>query len=177
MVPWMLQVPDYTRAMVMASGEVSHEHSGEAIRLRRWLASLVDKAVLVVYLPEQALRTPVCSGRAMVNQMHHLLRISVMKSMSLRIVPDLAGLNVLMSAPFVMLESPGYRVRPAVYQEVVSGGVFLEDACQVVACENGIETLSSIALDENASSALLRAVARESDVGDSSFEMAMPESG
>lgn len=161
MVPWMLQVPDYTRAIVMASGEISREQAGEAIRLRRRLASLVDKATLVVYLHEQSLRTPVCSGATMADQVHQLLRVSVMKSMSLRVVPGQVSGSASVSGPFSVLESHGYRVCPAVYQESAGAGVFFENARQVATFDGILSALSEVALDQSGSRALLRSIVTE----------------
>lgn len=171
MVPWMFQTEDYTRALLAHCDA----RRAEQLAARRLLAELTkgeQRPDLTVYLHEAALRTAVADGPTMVEQAHHLLRMSVRSSVELRIVPAAAGAHAVVGGPFSLLRFWDVQTAPTVYRDGASLGVFFDDPAEVAAHKVLIDTLQKAALDQDTSRAQLRSLAVEACGAITEFEIA-----
>jgi hypothetical protein len=157
-VPWMVQTAEYTRALLSDGAGISggwEDHYAprrEAVHL----LSLPNVALLV---HECALRTPLHDAAVMSEQLHHLLRISVRPTVSLRVVPLGEGVQAGRLGPFSVFEYADYP--PVVHREDHDAGVFLDAPAAVARYRSNAEYLGTVALDEQQSRYLIGDIATE----------------
>jgi len=150
MIPWMVQTPDYTRALLPAPSEVE---------TRRAAVTLLGQPRVDLLLHEWALRTPVHSAALMSEQLHHLLRLSVRETVSIRIVPIGRAIRVGGFGPFTLLE---FEDKPSVaYREEPAGGVFVDNHVEAATHQALIRRLAAAALGERESRDLIIHVATD----------------
>lgn len=129
MVPWILQTSAYTRALIGDSplGDVDRE-----LLIVERLAGkdLVRRPQVELFVHELALRNKLGDSSVMSEQLHHLIRMSVQPSLSLRLVPAGKGVYAGLFGSFTLLESSDYW--PVLYREDHGGARLLDDP-QVVA--------------------------------------------
>lgn len=157
-VPDLLQTPAYMRVVI----EASLDESSEDEDLEQRVASRMELQgrqrqrsglTCTFYLHEFALRLPVGGREVQAEQLHELLRLSVRKSINIRIVPAEAGAHAGMKGPFLRMTFPAFRSLVCVQQE--NSTLFLEDKAQVDGYDNIVKSLSKHALSEDASRALI----------------------
>jgi hypothetical protein len=161
MVPWVAQVAGYTRAVAAGLGaSADDEDAWTGFRMR--LADPADRprpTDLELFVHESALRTPVGGAGVMSEQLHNLLRLSVLPAVSLRVVPLAAGAHPGMAGGFTLLEFEAFP--PAVYREDGYFGAFVETPAAIARCRWAIGEVNRVALDGEASRDLLRRLAVE----------------
>lgn len=161
MLPWLVQTPDYTRALhpVAAEREV-----------RRAAVALLRRPCVEVVIHEAVLRTLVGDAVLMADQLAHLLRIAAQPSLSVRVVPAGCGVLAAGYGPFTLLEFE-YQ-RPVVYREDPGVGVFTDAQHEVAAYRAVLEHLNTIALTPKASNELIVQVIAECDSNQSRDDVA-----
>jgi len=131
----------------------------ERIATRRAAVGLVRLPRVELLLHEWLLRTPVHDARVMSEQLHHLIDLSVLPTMSIRIVPVGHSVTVCGGGPFTLL---GFADNPpAVYREVHTVGMLLDHPMDVAASRSAAAQLDSVALDEQQSRYLIGRVAAD----------------
>ena len=161
-VPALLQTPAYARTMMAKRGTVPAGEIDERVETlieRQRLLSRPPQIRFTFYLHEFVLRLPVGGPAAMSGQLHHLLRLSVRPSVSLRVIPAAAGEHAAMSGAFTLLEFAD--VRPVVYVERETCGLFLEERPEIAAYGAILADLAAAALSEDASRQLIGDLATE----------------
>lgn len=154
LVPGLLQTPDYTRAVGLASAIVPNEAVCELIELRTARRELVERRrQFTFYVHEQALRLPVGGHAVMSEQLHHLLRVSVRPYVDLRVVPTAIGAHAGLAGEFILLKFN--KIEPIVYLESHGANVFLEDKPSIAIYEKVLASLGRAALDEEQSRRLI----------------------
>jgi hypothetical protein len=93
----------------------------------------------------------------MSEQLHHLMRMSVRPSLSLRIVPTGLGAYLGRHGACTLLEFGDHA--PMLYREDHPTGVFLDHRYEITACQSIIERLEAVALDEQQSRHLIGEIA------------------
>jgi transcriptional regulator with XRE-family HTH domain len=156
-VPWLVQVPDYTRALLADSPMVPANSLEERVAARRAAVELVRVPTVEVFLHEWLLRTPVHGAEVMSEQLHHLLSMSVRPSLSIRVLPIGHGVHVCGGGPFTLLEFADHL--PVVYREDHAAGVLVDHPNEVRTCRSVVGQLDSVALDEQRSRELIAEVA------------------
>jgi hypothetical protein len=146
-VPWMLQTPDYTRALIADSTMVPSEQEAQ-VTARRTAVRLMELPRLEVLVHEWALRTPVQNAAVMSDQLHHLIRMSIRSSVSVRVVPIGQGVHAGRHGPFTVLEFREWR--PVLYREDPVA-VLLDEDPLVALYRSIARDLDSAALDESES--------------------------
>jgi transcriptional regulator with XRE-family HTH domain len=147
-VPDLLQVPDYTRALLAAQpsipdGEID-ERIDETHRRQRILDHEFGPPDLRLILSDYAL-TRTGAGRAvMSDQAHHLLRLAVRPGITLRVLPDEAEVGDI--KPFTLLEFTQHQ--PAVYLEDTTWTAFLEQPETITAYRTTLDALDQLALNK-----------------------------
>ncbi|MET9225600.1 helix-turn-helix transcriptional regulator [Lentzea sp. NPDC003310] len=168
-VPDLLQSPAYMRAVIEASLHESSEDDDpeqrvagrlELQRLQRERYQLT----CTFYVHEFALRLPVGGPEVHAEQLHELLRLSVRKTINIRVVLADAGAHAGMRGPFLQMTFPAFRPLICVQQE--NSTLFLEGKAQVDGYNNIIKSLSKHALSAEASKALIAQLAKELTVGE-----------
>ncbi|MEV4312659.1 helix-turn-helix transcriptional regulator [Actinocrispum sp. NPDC049592] len=161
-VPALLQTPLYARKMMTRLGSVPAaeiDERVETLRERQRLLSRAPQIRFTFYLHEFVLRLPVGGPATMSGQLHHLLRLSVRPSISLRVIPAAAGEHAAMSGAFTLMEFAD--VRPVVYVERETCGLFLEERPEIAAYAAILADLAAAALSEDASRELIGDIATE----------------
>jgi hypothetical protein len=155
MVPWTVQSPDYTRAMVDALVHVPEPMVPEILyewtKFQVAVMNIWDRSedALTVFVHEGALRTPVGGPLVMSDQIHRLLRLSVRSGVSVRVIPSVVGAYSGLMGGFTFLEFDQFD--PAIYQEDCFAGQFVEASISIRRCQSVIEEFDRLALDEGAS--------------------------
>lgn len=155
-VPWMLQTPDYTRALIVDGAQPT---TWEAqIAARRVAVGLLRRPRVDVFIHEWALRTPPTDCEDMMSdQLHHLLRLSVRPEVSLRVVPRGRGMYSGQHGGFTLLEfrSSG----PALYRADHVCGMLLDNHPAVATYQSTVRSLDVVALGEEESRGLISEIA------------------
>jgi hypothetical protein len=156
-VPWMLQTPEYTRALIAESSAAPAEREAH-ITARRTLAQLMTLPRLDVLVHEWALRTPVQDATVMSGQLHHLIQMSILPSVSVRVVPIGCGVHAGQRGPFTLLE---FRQWSPVLCREDPVAVLLDDDPVIASYRSIADHLTTIALDEPRSRELIGRIAVE----------------
>lgn len=149
-VPWMIQTPDYARALLGGEGSTASDAEFAA---RREAVSLLRLPNVEVLVHEWALRTPLCDSATMSDQLHHLLRMSVRDGLSLRVIPIGQGVAGSRHGAFTLLDVP--LGPPVLYREDHVVGVLSDHKPHVAAYRRVWAALCAVALDEQTSRELI----------------------
>jgi transcriptional regulator with XRE-family HTH domain len=172
LVPGLLQTADYARAVIEADKpHVDAEEIGRRVALRIERQALIRRPTaplaLRVVLNESIVRRPVGGREIMAAQLDALADTAGLPNVRLRVVPFGAGLHHgLMTGPFVILRfqvngDGGDSEPPTVYVDGYTGDLYLDKPAEVEQYANAFEAIWSVALNETASSALIRASVKE----------------
>lgn len=164
LVPGLLQIPEYTRAVLAATTEKLADAEIDrmvATRMaRQAILSRRNAPVLEVILDEAVLRRPVGGAEVMARQLRHLVEAATRPNITVRVVPFDAGANPGVEGPFLILE---YSDQPdLVYLEHRGNTAFLEEEEQHVRrARLDLQRLRSLALEPDESVRFLAEAARE----------------
>jgi hypothetical protein len=111
------------------------------------------------FVPDWLPRTPFDVPQVMSEQLHHVLRASVLPHVSLRLVTPDSMARVGVRGPFTLLDFDGFP--SAVYREGAVEGTFTEDPDEVTACRRIVRLLRAEALGEERSRELVARAATE----------------
>lgn len=160
---------------------------------RRWIATTTDPAMsafdierrlellarrqhrltespnfrLNVLLSEAALRHRVGGVEVMTEQLCHLVEISSLPNVSVRVIPFAAGSHTgLITQSFVLMQFPPLSARaasapPVVYVEGYTGALFLEEDALIERHRAAVEDIQRAALDEESTRELVGQIAKE----------------
>jgi hypothetical protein len=170
-IPWTLQTPDYTHALLSTSGTIPADQVERNFHSRRGAISLLRLPRVELLLHEWSLRTPLQDTKLMSDQLHHLLTISVGPTVSVRVVP--IGKSVYVGQwPFTLLEFEDDS--PVVYREEAAAGVFVDSAHEITAYQTIVDRLNGSALNETESRTMIGQIATEL-YGEPSSEPDLPK--
>jgi hypothetical protein len=158
MIPWAAQAPDYTRAVLSAVSTAAQEPFERNLVARRGAVSLLQRPRVCLVLDESALHCALGTAEVMSDQLHHLLRLSVRKTLSIRVLPGGVG-SPLLAGGFALLAFSDYDT--FVYREEPTAGVFIAAADDVHVYRNVLRGLDSVALDEDHTRDLISKIAAE----------------
>jgi transcriptional regulator with XRE-family HTH domain len=161
LVPGLLQTGDYAREVMSCINIPANEiHDRVAARLaRQSLFSKPRPPSCTFYLHELVLRLPVGGPAVMSDQLHHLLRMAVRPSVTLRVLPTSRGAHAAWSGSFVFMEFAEFR--PLVYLESATSCLFLEKPEETEVYKDILMTLADTALSEEESKKLIANIATE----------------
>ncbi|MDU0289638.1 helix-turn-helix transcriptional regulator [Saccharothrix longispora] len=126
LVPGLLQVPDYARAIMIESG-LSHADTEARVRARLDRQKAITRERPVPYLAiidESVLRRPIGGTAVVAAQARHLLEVAERPNVTLRVVPEGRGWHAGLYGSFSLLESA--RTGPVVHLEHLRSNVFLD---------------------------------------------------
>jgi hypothetical protein len=147
LVPGLLQTYDYGYVAAEHSTVIEAEDVPKVAAARAARAKILEPGRKFTFLVhEQALLLPVGGLEVWREQLAHLLRMSVRKYISLRIVPRSAGMHAGTSGNFRLMKFPKYP--PVVYVESFNYCLFFDDAETIKIHEDILTALAAIALSE-----------------------------
>lgn len=155
LVPGLLQVPDYTRAMRASYGPDATEvelAKSVAFRLERQKRFEARPPIYRVVLNEAVLRRPVGEMRT---QIEHLVEISLRPNVTLQVLPFDAGPHASMKGSFSLLTLPEEPAPNFVYLEHDDGAVYLERPSDLKRYTRTFDSLTGQALSPHDSRELL----------------------
>ncbi|TQJ04622.1 helix-turn-helix domain-containing protein [Amycolatopsis cihanbeyliensis] len=162
MVPGLLQTGDYARTLIVETGNVPSDEIEERVGARLARQKLFTRHLPVrlnFFLHEFVLRLPVGGPAVMSDQLHHLLRMAVRSSISLRAVPAAIGGHPGIAGQFQLMDFAEYK--PVVYLDSETSCLFLEQPVEISAYRSILARLAGKALDEGQSMELIRELAVE----------------
>jgi len=159
-LPKLLHTEGYARALL--SQGTSAPEAVEALagaRLgRQAVFTRSPPPHTVFFVHEPALRALIGGVDVMCDQIHHLLKMSIRRSLELRIIPSSAG-HAAQTESFVLMESGEFD--PVVYLEGAVSVAFLEEPDQIAAYRRILSALDKSALNRTKSQELITALASE----------------
>lgn len=165
-IPGLLQCRRYARVWIDRSPGLSREAVEAAIQVREQRQQILHRPMasqFLFYIHEQALRLRVGSDNVMREQLLKLLFMAALPHVTLRVLPAAAEVNALFGGPFRLFEFQGHG--PLVYLDHVKTGLFLEDREYVADYRRLLPKISSIAMGEAESKALIADLANAVEQG------------
>ncbi|MFB9687613.1 helix-turn-helix domain-containing protein [Amycolatopsis plumensis] len=159
-IPGLLQTADYARTL-LSNSNLTIEQADARIKVRlgrQQILTRPDPARLKAMIYETALREPVGGEDIMSDQFDHLLEMSRLPNVSLRIVRSGQGYHPGLLGSFLLYEY--HDLPPVIFLEYHGGSAFLSDEHHVATHRRLGKLLSGIALSEEASRDLIAEVAR-----------------
>ncbi|WP_374535467.1 helix-turn-helix domain-containing protein [Micromonospora aurantiaca (nom. illeg.)] len=173
LIPGIFQTKEYAQGLYRLGGALSDEERERAVQVR-----LQRQALLMRRLPaaprvesvlcESVLRRVVGGPRVMTAQLDHLLKLSELPNVAVRVLPLQAGPQPgAVAGTFMILDFPptkGGRAAPEpsiVYSESLTGALYLDKPEELVAYERVWRGLDGLALDEEESKDMIKRLAGE----------------
>lgn len=155
-IPGLLQTPQYARAVISASGQVTDEDElTQRVDARMFRKNVFTKTNPVTFwavIDELTLLriTPALSG-----QLDYLLEMGARPNIGIQVLPISRGPHAAMSGNFVVMDFPPPDL-PVVYLEVMSEELYLEKPEQVTRYQHFYDYVQAEALSVPDSRALIR---------------------
>ena len=157
LVPGLLQIESYARAVIAASGrEVNVDEQVEARMERQSILAAQNAPMLVVVLDEGMLHRPVGGSAVMRDQLLHLLELCQRPGVVIQIVPMDVGVYAGLAGGFAIAT---FDDKEVAYVDSVLSGEVVERSGDVVTVRRMWEALRAEALPKGKSIELMAKVA------------------
>ncbi|HEV2372608.1 MAG TPA: helix-turn-helix transcriptional regulator [Streptosporangiaceae bacterium] len=156
----LLQVPEYTRALVRSWDLGQDEATEQAVTARAERQQVLSKdepPMLVAVMDEGVLRRPVGGAAIMRKQLDHLLNVSNLPHIIIQVVPSGTGEYAGLAGSFVVAETPDGDMA---YLETALSGQTVDQPEQVARIIKRWEALRAEALPQRQSHQLIEEVAQ-----------------
>ncbi|SER61079.1 Helix-turn-helix domain-containing protein [Lentzea xinjiangensis] len=154
----LLQIPEYTRAVVEANANVPEDEVEERVAARAARKKALQPSLKATfYLHETVLRTPVGGEEVMRAQLKHLAQVSRRTYVVIRVIPTSLGAHAGHSGPFVLMRF--HNVEPVVFVESENASLIIEAPLPIKSYDAVVESLARTALDEEQSRRLIEDIA------------------
>jgi len=170
LVPGIAQTVRYIREVLNADPTLGPDEIEKRIQARLDRQALItrrlDPPQYDFLLDEDFLHRPVVDPKVMVEQLDHLIGLSELSNVTVRVVPYTAGLHPgIATGPFVILGFPktsrqGFSEPETVYLEDFTGALYLDKPSDVGRYAAAFEDLKGRSLDEGATRDLIRRTTR-----------------
>ncbi|MFE2159925.1 helix-turn-helix domain-containing protein [Streptomyces lydicus] len=159
LVPGLLQIPDYTRAVIKASmPDATEDEIERRVELRMLRQQLLDRESrprLVALLDEGILRRPTGGPRVMCQQLRHLRRMAALDGINIRIVTFDKGASIGPGAPVTHLAFAANGPAEMIYLEQINSALYLSKRADVESYRLVLDELAYAAESRRASMRLL----------------------
>ncbi|MFC0113470.1 helix-turn-helix domain-containing protein [Kibdelosporangium aridum] len=164
-VPGLAQTAKYARAVVSAVRANSSDSDIDSTVRQR----MERKAILTRKRPPQvnllvtelALRQLIGGPRVMADQVRHLIGLTELDNVSVRIIPTTVPTHAGLGGQFVILD---FEDQPSlVFIEAVTTGLYRDEPDDVAAYRRQVENLEAVALDKAGSVELMRSISCDLD--------------
>ncbi|GAB3653905.1 helix-turn-helix transcriptional regulator [Actinocorallia lasiicapitis] len=152
-IPAVLQTPDYARALLIAGRERDPDKGVESRMARRQILTRERPAEIWALLAETVLAPEVGGPDVMRAQLAHLLELSRLPNVILRIVSNKAGANEGLDGPFKVITT---RADEIGFIEAPVGGRLELDATMVAAMRSRFDRIGAVALPIDSSRQLIQ---------------------
>lgn len=165
-IPGLLQTEAYMRAVFQADHvrrsqeELRNQVAVRLIRQQR-LTTTENPLKLIAVIDESALRKPVGSREVMREQLRHLIDVSSLPTVELRVLADDTGAHAGMTAAYAVLAFPHREDPEMLYIEYPTGALHIEDETEVWKAKMVFAQLRSAALNPADSVELIERVTIE----------------
>ncbi|MGW0505678.1 helix-turn-helix domain-containing protein [Micromonospora sp. NPDC003241] len=168
LIPGILQTKEYAHALIRLGRMMSDEEREQAVEVRLQRQALLTRRLpaaprLESVLSEAVLRRGVGGPAIMSGQLDHLLRLSDLPNVSVRVLPLAAGPQPgAVAGTFMILDFPatkGGRAAPEpsiVYSESLTGALYLDKPDELAAYERVWRGLDALALGEAESKDMIK---------------------
>ncbi|MFF0232697.1 helix-turn-helix domain-containing protein [Micromonospora sp. NPDC005254] len=173
LIPGILQTKGYADVLIRRGRILSDEERERAVQVRLQRQALLVRRLppaprLESVLSEAVLRRTVGGPNVMTAQFDHLLRVSELPNVSVRVLPLAAGPHPGAVAGTVMIldfpPTKGGRAAPepsVVYSESLTGALYLDKPDELAAYERVWRGLDALALDEAESKDMIKRISGE----------------
>lgn len=171
LIPGLLQTRGYAEGVFQNRSDLADEERDRLVEVRLQRQKLLQRRLPAaprfdVVLAEPALLRVVGSRAAMAEQLQHLLDVSGLPNVSIRILPLTAGLHFgAVARAFAILDFPPGKRNEAepsvVYSESLTGALYLDRREELAAYEKVWTSLDELALDEGQSQNLINKIIGE----------------
>lgn len=146
MVHGLLQLPDYMRAVTLASANAPVDEADARVEARLAMQEVFRQRLqCTFYIHEQALLIPVGGAQRLSEQLHHLLRMSVRPYITLRMVPTEVGAHAGFGGAFDLLTFD--KIQPVVFLDTENSSLIVEAPTSVGSYEKVVASLDRTALN------------------------------
>lgn len=146
LVPGLLQIPDYMRAITLASATAPAGEVEDRVAARLAMQEVFRRQLkCTFYIHEFALRLPVGGTQLMSAQLHHLLRLSVRPYVTIRMLPMEVGAHAGLAGSFITMKFD--KIEPVVFLESENSSLFIEESNSVDGYKKVLASLDRTALD------------------------------
>ncbi|MGI5231591.1 helix-turn-helix domain-containing protein [Actinoallomurus sp. CA-142502] len=153
LIPALFQTPEYARAVLTAGRWPDVEGAVEARMARQRLLTKKDPPEVWLLLAETALLVHVGGKKGMRAQLAHLLELSELPNVTLRVVPNSAGANFGLDGPFKIVT---LRKSVLAYVEALNGGRLVPEEAEVGELETRFDRIGAVAEPVDSSRRLIR---------------------
>ncbi|MER6993695.1 helix-turn-helix transcriptional regulator [Saccharopolyspora hirsuta] len=160
-VPGLLQVADYTRAIMVAGGlKDSDVESRVSLRLGRQSVLTGQKPVQFhALIDESVLHRPIGGYEVMGEQLRHIVRMARRPHITIQVIPYELGAHVGLNGNQLLMKFQ--RQRTIVYLEHRRAGTFLDDPADTSPFVESVATLAKAALSPRESADLIATHAKK----------------
>ncbi|RKS78826.1 hypothetical protein BZB76_0260 [Actinomadura pelletieri DSM 43383] len=152
LIPALFQTPDYARALLMAGRNQNVEKDLEKRLLRQKILEREAPPDLWVLLSESAIDLPIGGPKVMSNQLAHLVKLSELPNVILRVVPKVAGAHEGLDGPFKIIT---VRRGEVGFVEAPNGGRLVMEASEVRGLKLRFDRIGAVALPLDSSRRLI----------------------
>ena len=146
LIPGLLQLPEYMRAVFAATVGVPDEEVDQRVAARLGVQEVFRQRLKsTFYIHEQVLLVPVGGADVLRAQLHHLLQMVVRPYIEIRIVPVEAGAHAGFAGSFELMRFD--RFEPVVFIECENSDLIIEGKVAVDGYEDVLKSLDRSALD------------------------------
>ncbi|GAA4625995.1 helix-turn-helix transcriptional regulator [Actinoallomurus vinaceus] len=162
LIPGLLQVPEYTRALIAVGPPSARRHCRALVAFRMHRQRVLHRADpprYVAVIGEAALRHRVGDAPVMNAQIRRLAEAARSEAIEIRILPESAGAYLWLAGPFDLfrLRPPG-RLSVTVVEQFTKS-VFVDDEAEVAEHEEIFAKLLAVSLDRGLSLELIERIA------------------
>ncbi|AKA01185.1 XRE family transcriptional regulator [Streptomyces noursei ZPM] len=159
LVPGLLQISDYTRAIIKAAmPHATEEEIQRRLDLRRLRQRLLDRATpprLTFLLDEGILMRPVGGPHVIRQQLQHLHRLSEHDGVGIQIVTFEKGASIGPGAPVAHMAFPAHGPSELIYLEHINSALYLSKRSDVESYRHVLDELAVVAETRRRSRVLL----------------------
>ncbi|GIG88432.1 helix-turn-helix domain-containing protein [Plantactinospora endophytica] len=176
LLPGMVQTRDYALGLYRTDQpEMDEDGRERAVEARLQRQALLVRRLppapnVEIVLSEAALLRPVSARQVMIEQLEHLLTLSALPNVVIRVLPLAAGQHRgALAGSFIMLDFPPSNRStpepPIVYCESLTGALYLDRPVEYAAYKKVWASLDALALDEGQSRSLINKIIGEMQHG------------
>jgi transcriptional regulator with XRE-family HTH domain len=172
LIPGILQTREYANALYQPKKALSEEDRERAVQVRLHRQAVLTRRLpkpprYVAILNEAVLRRSVVGARVLAEQLKHLLTVTQLPNVSVRVLPLTAGPHPgAVAGTFMILNFPPSKTRaktepPVVYSESLTGALYLDKEEELASYEELWAGLTELSLDEAQSKEMINKIIGE----------------